>query len=149
MSLAAAITARWNATGLDTAIKPIFQAAGGPDEVLKIDDASPTKEGLPRARFVQMDAQLVLETSSCKQYEHGFFIYVYSKVPGDLVTYRELIRQKFENSYKATVAPFSITDAEVSVIELMEFQDSPRAQQTNFAELYFVVSYQVLKVLPS
>lgn len=149
MSLAAAIKARWNATGLNTTIKDIWAGAGGPDDQLKVDDASPTKEALPRARFVQMDAVLIQETSSCKQYEQDFFIYVYSKTPSDLPTWRELIRQAFENSHLRTVAPFDIAEATVNQIELEEWLDSPRLNQVGFSECLFTVGFTILKVLPS
>ncbi len=157
MSVASALVERWNAKNLDSQIKEIHSGSeDGPEQLAlsgstsKVDgDGGPTKEPLPRARYVVMESEEMSKTASSKVFSQKFFIFMYAKSMDDLNDWSQLVKTAFENSHLSSSDPFSLDEGCVIHLDWIATQSHPRYGDVKFIELVFDCIYVIPRIFPS
>lgn len=153
-ALNVAIVHRWSIKGLDTTVAKLWLGTDGSDPQTYLDQISksmaegsaPNEELLPRARFVNLTERTVDSTPTCKVIRADFMFYLFGKTLEQVKGFRTLVRSVFENGH-ATVAentnPFTIAGANVSDLDLLEFEDHPERYEIKYSEMLFGVLYNI------
>lgn len=149
-----AILSRWAIKGLDSSISQLWLGTDGADPQTYLDQISkqmsegsaPNEELLPRSRFVNLSERTVDYSATCKTIRADFMFYLFGINGESVKASRELVRSVFENGHadvQANADPFVIAGAEVSDLDMIEFEDHPERHGIFYSEILFKVLYAV------